>query len=202
MFRLLAIIRENNSTFYDYRSNERVPIRSRIVLTMILATCLAILVRGDLSNFLDGVITVQAILIGFSFSVMFFLVSAGSISANVDDGSIEARLRREKLSQLSKEIFYNLSYFNLVAMACLVCALLLLMPEVSTFFVALLDSVKIGHQDEVKIAVEVTQAAGNLIVAWGFYFLVTESGFTFARTVGRVNYLFSQKIATTISKTA
>lgn len=194
MFRFLAIVRDNNATFYDYSSCEPVGIRLRIAVTVIAALFLAAGVKGDLSSFLEGVITVQSILIGFSFSVMFFLVSNGEIVKEFEEESIENKIRRKKLNKLAEEIFYNISYFNLVAMGCLFSSLLLLIPDVCFIIPPSLRAWGAQRVEYIIFAIEYIQITLKFFVSCAFYFLLLESGFTFGRTVGRVNFLFSQKI--------
>ena len=194
MNRVIAIIKKNNETFYDYRSNQPVRIRGRIICISIAAFLFAIFVRGELEPFLTGVLTVQAILIGFSFSVLFFLITEKG-EPDEREVAIEDQLKKDRLAKLSEELFHNISYFNLCAMASLVLAVLFLLPNISDQVrtVASMFRPEFGEAAGALYEVGRPIGAGALLFMLGF--LVIESGYTFARTVGRVNYLFEQRLS-------
>jgi hypothetical protein len=203
MFSIRSLIEENNKTFYDYGSNRPTRIRGRIVATSVASAVAATCIDHDFKDFLNGVITVQAILIGFSFSVMFFLMSSTSAPETDQDteeshdnfsSSRESKIRKKRLSKLSKEIFYNVGYFNMSAMACLALALVILLPDHSDTIWKLVSFPANNFKELIlKIYTPIIYAL-SIIVRFSFFFLLLESGFTFSRTVGRVNYLFEQKL--------
>lgn len=196
MERVIVIIRDNYSTFYDYRTDKRDLIWPRIVIFLVTSVALAGLPLSAESDFLGGVITVQAILIGFSFSVMFFLVQLENKKETNENESIEKRVRSDQLEKLSKEIFWNVSYFNLVALTSLLSALLLLLPNGWTHASAITADVsyipRIAH-----CLLSYAGAVSHYAIAGTFFFLLIDSAFTFARTVGRVNFLFEEKMPST-----
>ncbi len=200
MFSVRSIIAENNKTFYEYNSNRPVSIRRRLVLTGLLSAVTGFYLDRDFKDFLNGVITVQAILIGFSFSVMFFLMSAAAARAGGQDNDagkgkpLEDELRDEKLEKLSSEIFHNVAYFNLVAMACLAVALMILLPNNSDVAWNFLKYLKIETSAFVEKPYGVFLLVAQPAVRAVFLFLLFESAFTFARTTGRVNYLFAKNL--------
>ena len=187
MFNPISIIERNNATFYDFRTEKRRSIAVRISATAMVSACLALVSYSDLDNLLLGLITLQSILVGFSFNVMFYLVNSKFILEETDY-SIEKKLTFEKLTRLSKELFHNLAYFNLVATSSLILALMLLAPEPLRFETP-------AQFSQVADVYSVIYVAGCFCVRAVLYFTIAESLYTFVRTVGRVNYLFEQKIA-------
>lgn len=197
MSSLFSIIKKNNATFYDYSTLQTYPIKLRIVLEAVLAIVLTVLFNGVLVKFLAPVVSVQSILVGFGFSVLFFLVGSGKEKVSPSD-SLEEPLRVEKLNKLSEEIFYNVSYFNLTAIACLCSALLLLLLDLP---VDLASSSPAQYEKILRLVLEVALEviasalfALHYAVAWLFFFLLFESIFTFTRTGLRVSYYFECKI--------
>lgn len=193
MFKLSTILSKNNDTFYDFRTNAPLRVAPRFISFFIISACCALLFGGNSDKFLNGVITVQAILIGFSFSVMFFLLSENMALVPPSGSSIEKGIKTSKLLKLSKEIFYNISYFNIVAIGCLTSALLLLLPNATIHLFAFLQ-VSGKWACRAHDALYIAGVAVNILILFVFYFLLIESAYTFVRTIGRVNYLFEQKI--------
>lgn len=197
--RAWRIYRDNASTFYDYRTNHKQGQGRRVAAIVFLATLVAILTPIVSLDVLSATITVQAILIGFSFSVMFFLVQDASSSRKapvsshgVVSDSLEKQLDEEQIDLLSKELFWNISYFNLVAFLSLLFAVALMLPNVwenIIRIVSLIPYVEL-NSDRFLVAARVSAFAAQ----WIFALLVIESAFTFVRTVGRVSFLFEQRM--------
>jgi hypothetical protein len=190
MYRVSKIVTDNNSTFYRFDSNEKISIRGRIVTFIFISLVLAFFVNFSSVEFLSDVIAVQSILIGFSFSVMFFLISGDNLMKGLDEVSIEAKLKFERLENLSKEIFFNISYFNMVAMICIFFAIILLidnpLPIVEKIF-RLTGSLLLGIVDWVFFAI-------IMFVKFAFFFFLIESFYSFVRITGRVNFFFERKL--------
>lgn len=193
--RITRIYADNASTFYDYRTNERQSQRARILVIVITAAIFSVLCPISSTEALSAAITVQAILIGFGFSVMFFLVQdtrppSGDHSG--DNISLERELDNEQVELLSKELFWNISYFNMVAFASLIVALSLMIPNVWDRAQVIVDRAPWEALEVVDLSVPALifpAAAQFLLMLFGL-----ESGFTFVRTVGRVNFLFEQRM--------
>lgn len=148
---------------------------------------------GQASNdFLAGALSAQAILVGFSFNVLFYLV-ANRLSRPQSFAAMEHELRFERLSKLSDEIFDNVTYFNFVAIFSAIVALILL----------LFASDNLGKNLHlvatfVKAQTGVTQTTLSwlkwAVSALGLsllMFLIAESVYTFLRAVGRVRFYFT-----------
>lgn len=147
---------------------------------------------------LSATITVQAILIGFSFSVMFFLVQDASDKSNEKfkqpdcNYSLEKQLDNEQINLLSKELFWNISYFNVISFLSLVVALAMMLPNIFGNVFKLFSKMNFLNIDWQPFVMTVNISA--FIAQWIFFLLITESAFTFVRTVGRVSFLFEQRM--------
>lgn len=192
MNNILDIVKRNNSTFYDNRSDKRVSIFPRILLLALLGLLLSWILGTPSDEVVSSVITVQSILVGFGFSVLFFLVSSAKEDLSAS-ATIENKLRKERLNKLSDELFFNISYYNLATFFSLLLALLFAfdiapMKLISLSFVNSFDFLE-TTKDRLEISVKYFH---HLLIAI-FYFILLESIFTFYRIVVRVNFYFDQK---------
>jgi hypothetical protein len=197
MFNVKTIIERNNETFYDYASGERKSQKTRVFLIAIASVALCWLLQRQSETFLNAVLTAQAILVGFSFSVLFFLLSNAEISPAPEE-SIERKLKRKKLATLAKELFHNVSYFNLVAICSVVLSLLLLLsgPDLTVWkcIVETISTYAVNVPTSVNLWASRAMTAAQTLAAACLYFCLFESAFTFFRTVVRVSYYFEQKL--------
>ena len=189
---ILGIIKRNNSTFYDNRSDRRVSVFPRILLLVALGLLLSWVLGTPSDEVVSSVITVQSILVGFGFSVLFFLVSSAKEDPSVS-ASIENKLRKERLNKLSDELFFNISYYNVTTFFSLLLALLFAfdiapMKQISLVFInnfSFFETIKGNLETFVKYL-------HHTLIAI-LYFILLESIFTFYRIVVRVNFYFDQK---------
>lgn len=191
MFSLLDIIRRDAATYYDYQSNKRVGRGKTILLFAVIGMLVGFAVGEASNDFLAGALSAQAILVGFSFNVLFYLV-ANRLSKPATYASLEHELRFERLSKLSDEVFDNVTYFNVVAIASALAALILLLIGSDSFNENLVavagiveDRTRITR-DALAWADLVVRSIGLAVLA----FLLAESIYTFLRTVGRVRFYF------------
>jgi hypothetical protein len=197
MFDLRQIVENHNRTFYDYASNTRKSVRPRYVTLALLAIALALLFPRQSDDFLNAVLTAQAILVGFSFNVLFFLLSNGEPTPD-NETSLERGLRRAKVERLSKELFHNISYYNLVTISSVVLAFTLMssaMDGAIGKFAREWLTENIEHVPSIAsvYAGFVCQFVRYIAFAT-LYFLLLESLFTFYRTVFRVSYFFEKRL--------
>jgi hypothetical protein len=188
------IIRRNNETFYDYRSKKGKSPYARFTSFVIIGAVVATFFNDLGDGFLNAVLAVQSILVGFSFSVLFFLVS-GSITLNEVEYSREKKYRVERLNTLATELFYNVAYYNTVAIGSVVVALLFLLPNLSIFpsFVSISAVQAIAGSFSADAFDQIVDVTSRLLT-FIFVFLFTDSIFTFFRIVRRVNFFFSEKL--------
>lgn len=191
---------DNASTFYDYRTNRKQSQVPRVTLIVALSAALALVAPVTAPEILSAAITVQAILIGFSFSVMFFLVQDRTSiyqrrpveTQSPSEESLEKQLDDEQLALLSKELFWNISYFNLVAFASLLVALSIMIPNIWDRIDNIMANIPIQNAKNLNFAVPAM--ISSMIAQWALMVLFIESVYTFIRTVGRVNFLFEQRM--------
>jgi hypothetical protein len=189
------IIQRNNATFYDYQSKKVHSPYGRMLKFLILSLLASILFDDLGDSFLNSVLAVQSILIGFSFSVLFFLVS-GSISISEQEYSREKKYRIERLNTLATELFYNVAYYNTVSIFSVVLALLFLLPNFSIFSSVLENSLFQSLLEKLPPdTLEKMQDIGSRFLTLIFVFLFSDSVFTFFRIVRRVNFFFSEKLS-------
>lgn len=190
MVSVRSIISNNNDTFYNFRTGARLRTWPRILGSLIVSPVAAFLLTDNLTDFINSINTVASILIGFGFSVLFYIAS-GNESAASHDASLERRNRTERINALSKELFHNVSYFVMMASAALAFSMIVIAPEAQGEWLA---------KQAMPFLEKITPRAGDylwwagLLVRSCFFFLIIEAGYTFGRIVGRVNFLFEQKL--------
>ena len=189
MFKFSDIVKENDATFYDYRTGTHKTTLPRLAITSVCSLALATLFTGDITAFVGSLITVQAVLVGFAFSVIFFILSTPP-AETLNRDSIEDRHAVRRAEKLANELFSNVSYFTLVGMAALASSIALLAPDLPTFLARALAKARF----EMSLAPAlVASSVGRFILLFTTALLTIESAYTFARTVGRVWFLFSER---------
>lgn len=180
MSSFLDIITRNRRTFYNFETRQLIPQNRANIFKTVAALAAAFLFSQIDRDFIEAIITVFAILVGFTFSILFYLLSLKSIVAE-QDASLEKKARIEKLNILAKELFYNISYFNLLAVSLVFICFCYYVAKCANSF-------SFFH----GLSVETLGWLFN-IYAFLLYLVLIESGFSLFRTIGRVNYLFSQQ---------
>lgn len=151
-------------------------------------------VRSD--NLYLGIITAQSILAGFSFNVMFYL-SSNEVTNYDKTGIIEHQAKVDRLNRLSKEAFYNIAYFNIVAIASVVLSLTLLLggSVAGVWLHETCNSVMaIANCHKAKHLWNTVGKLATYLLMFIAYVTILESIITFVRTVQRVSYLFDEKM--------
>jgi hypothetical protein len=197
MLDFLNTIKRNNDSFYDYQTNDRKSVRWRIGGFLVFSLILTVFLRPMESAAIGSILTVQSILMGFSFSVLFYLMS-GIKNRDEDNVAIETGNKMKRLNKLSKELFFNVSYFNFLAICSVLLSLILLLPSVD--WPGILAWCKAlpywGNPvawDSVDTLKTVAKAA-LFLTTFGLYFVLIESLFTFFRTAGRVSFYFEKSL--------
>lgn len=195
MFNIKSIIRNNNATFYDFDTRRRRSQKPKVVVLTALSVALAVLCPKVSDNLLAGFLAVQSILLGFTFNVMFFLVGH-----NEDQGSgpqsIEGQLRTERINTLYHELFYNVSYFNVVAVASIIVATVLLLPtmEAPSFLQHVGIFWSYLHWISTSTVPMVIGTIFHDSLMFVFYWLACEVVFSVARVIGRTSFYFERKM--------
>ena len=191
MFELREIFTQNQNTFYDNRHGT--PVRTWPRLTAFVGASIisSFFLMTDIREFLTAINNVFSILLGFGFSVLFFLSSNGQFEPKNKD-SIEQTNKAERINKLSREIFYNVSYFVVLSMLALAASLILVIPDFWLKIMALCDRM-------------ISECNRSEFSQWTYYlslvsralfsFLIIEATYTFFRLAGRVRFLFEQRLA-------
>lgn len=192
MINVFDIIKRNNSTFYDNRSNRRQSVVPRMLLFAFVALIVAWVLGTPSDAVVSAVITVQSILVGFGFSVLFFLVSSERENES-DTTSLEDGTRRKRLNVLSDELFFNISYYNITTFLSMLLALLFAfdLSGIASFSSSVSGRLSIPDSYASYSQGLLNLAHRTLITV--FFFMLFESVYTFYRIVIRVNFYFDQK---------
>lgn len=195
MFNVREIIRNNNATFYDFNTQKRKSQVPRFVCICLIALTVAVVCPSVSDSLLSSVLAVQSILLGFTVNVMFFLLGNREKETGAVQ-SIEAKLRSKRLQDLYHELFYNVSYFNLISVASIIVAtgLLLPTPEVPGFmrgFPPVDAYVSWLQTSSIPTVAGAIVRLGSMSV---FYAISIEVIFSIARVIGRTSFYFERKL--------
>lgn len=195
MFNVRDIVRNNNATFYDFDTRKRRSQRLRGIATCVVAIIAALVCPKVSDNLLAGFLAVQSILLGFTVNVMFFLLGNREKDAP-KGGSLESQLRSERLRDLYHELFYNVSYFNLLAVASIIVAtgLLLPTPEVPGFLRGIGPVEKYVHWLATSKVPGFVSAAVRTGAMFVFYAISIEVIYSISRVIGRTSFYFERKM--------
>lgn len=198
MFSLVEIVQQNRNTFYDYSTNKQRSLILPNIIKISIAAILAILFGNFSKDFFDATITIYSILIGFSLNILFYLLSAQRERADAENLSIERKIAINKTNKITNELFYNVSYFNVISICVVLVALIFFLfecrlPKFGTEF-SNLEMFKI-FSIEIDNIYKYTKLAVLFLYHLIVYALLIESMYTLIRTIGRVSYFFSQKMA-------
>jgi len=127
MFNLINIIKYNRNTFYDYATNKKLGVLRSYLSKISFSCVISFVCLAPSATFIDATLQVHAIPLGFSFNVLFYFLANDKLRAGETGSSIEKKIIITKLNKLSEEIFYNVSYFNIVALFVIAVALLYLL---------------------------------------------------------------------------
>jgi hypothetical protein len=186
MLSLSGIAKRNAETFYSFKTGKRHAVWPRYVAISVASAALAWLYPKSSNDLYTAFITLQAILVGFSFNVMIFLASTRPLD-DAGDPYVEKRMRGDRLNALAPEIFFNLSYFNLIALASCASALALQMGTAmdwTRFHIASWS------------APDAVRDVGTTVLILTLYWTALESFVTFIRIVRRASYYFEQRVKT------
>lgn len=193
MFNLIEIVKKNRATFYNYSTGDKSNILLSYFLKSFIAVCFASLFIIPSNNFLNATLTISAILLGFSFNVLFYLLSSNKLFIDEEDDSIEIKLKKEKVNKLSDELFYNVSYFNIITLLVIVTALIFFLFDSGlSYFILYLNELELIRS--LKPYLAYISSAVLWFYRVLFYFLIIESFYSFGRAIGRMSFYFQKKI--------
>jgi hypothetical protein len=196
MFSILAIINRNIQTYYDFATDKQISIIPSLIVKLSVSFLVSLFIGGINPNFLSATISSYAVLTGFSFSIIFFLISSPKYAHNKNDASLERALRSQKLNKIKEELFYNISYFNISAIFVIIFALLLSLLQSHTRYSIPEFVNQIDRQNYHSWLIHLNQLKHLFffVVHLFFYFLVFESLVTLLRVMARVNFYFQERI--------
>ncbi len=196
MFEIVNIVRRNRESCYDFATGKQLSIWQHYTAVVMVSAVLASLFSKMDIVLMGAVLTIYSILIGFSFNILFYLLSANKVEKEVA-ASLERTLRIERLHKLSDELFFNVSYFNVVSIIVVLLTLasfISFLPEPMLW--ALVASSPRFHSLVVVVSpiLKTVSAWLGFVSTMLFYMLLIESMYSFVRTVGRVSFYFRLKM--------
>ncbi len=197
MFNIWQIAKKNRETFYNYSTDEPLNLRPSRIVKGGIAFFLVLLFPNVGKDFLGTILAVYSILIGFSFNVLFYLLSIRKLYPSSQADSLEKQIKYEKLNRLRDELFYNVSYFSICAISLVIISLtFFLFDSFSRKFVEYLPwaSTLKNLIQEYSVALSYISVLISHFYKFVFYVLLIESMYSFIRTIGRVSFYFEEKI--------
>ncbi len=192
MINLLNICRKNRETFYDYSTGELTGVAKKRIVKFLLASGMTLFFFDVDDDFFSTIITIYSILIGFSFSILFFLLSINFENPE-EEKILEAKIQKKKLNQLLKELFYNVSYFNLLSLLLIFMALLSFIPSGASEWINRFQETYI-HASKYEISFTHILVSIRYLFLFLFYYLLINSSYSLLRTTERVSYYFQEKM--------
>lgn len=199
MLDIQSITQKNRDTFYDYSTGEKVSLARTRFVKLLLALFMAFVFAHPSQGFFGIIMASYSILIGFSFNVLFYLLGYADRYSQPKQQNqkhnriLEKELEYEKLGRLSRELFYNVSYFNVIAVALIILSLLYYLFQ-GTIFAGWWQHPPQAIDGSLFQFLVVTKSLSLHLYHFMLYLLLCESMYTFLRVVGRVNYYFNKKI--------
>lgn len=199
MHSLKEIYSLDRKTYRSQRGGHLLPVWKRYLSVATISVFLAFAWTGLDAQAIVAIITVLSVLVGFSFSVLFFLVSSDQGRA-FKDGMLEKELQLARVEQLSQEIFINVTFFIILAIFIIMAGVINFFPA-GDFFLSLsgysqsLDA-RSESVETFKLTAEKTfEFFGiflSLVLRAAFWVGVLLSSLAFLRIVKRVSFLFSE----------
>lgn len=199
MSSIYCIYKNNRNTFYDFESGKLLPIRKQYGVKLFFAVILTIIFFQISSGLISAVLTVYAILTGFSFNVILYLI-ANPNKVDTETASIENELTVTKLKKLRKELVFNVSYFNTISLLIIVISLFYFLIDIRTHEAFMIFLEEDYLKDLLKSnADKITSFMkfGAFVYAFLLYSFIIESIHTFTRTIVRVNFYFNKQATLT-----
>lgn len=196
MFSIRDIIKRDLATYYAGEPPKRIsrlPAFSTFAIISLIFTAIVVEPSND---FLAGAISSEAILAGFSFNVLFYLTT-NRLVPPAKWVSLEHELRFDRLKHLADEIFDNICYFNLLAVASIVFGLVLLLSgsnKTAEFFAK--TALIISNKQYTTAIVQHLPTASQFIlklVLLILLFSLFESFYSFIRIVSRLRFYFQMQ---------
>ena len=195
MISFKEIVQSNQKTFYDYSRGEGARVSSFQIYKVFFSIVFAFVFSNLGAGFLGIVLSIYAILTGFGFNILFYLIN---FQKGVDTTTLEQEVLSKKINKLSTELFYNVAYFNLISVALIIlCLLHYLFSSLDLNIINSLAGIPIFNKVPEVIPSLLAKMGELLILIYNglFYYFLIESLFTFVRITSRAFYMFQKVIA-------
>lgn len=196
MLNLYDLFKKNAETFYSIhqdgsKSYENIKIRYFLIFSA--ALIMASISSAFNDNIMMGIITVESIIMGFSFNVMVYIASQDSLKEDVSKYR-ENRKKAENLNQLSDEIFYNISYFINISLVCIIISVFWIsVKSDSTITKMILELFIVISDTKNNIYIPCAISTFNWIWKLALFATTLESLLVFYRLVRRVTFHFQER---------
>lgn len=74
----------NAATFYNFQTGKATSLYPRYAAIVVFSAVLALVAKKDLSSFANLAVAILAIFVGFSFAILFFIISSRSQNTPTD----------------------------------------------------------------------------------------------------------------------
>jgi hypothetical protein len=190
-----GIVARNRATFYNFATGKPDSQLSGYISKGCTCAYLSFVFSQPTNDFLNAIITVYSILVGFSFNILFYLLSSGRLTfLNKGEVSIEDDLMVERLNKLSTELFDNVSYFNLLSVAVLLTALISFLFDAQFSGFTIPIDLESHTLEMLQRILDWLLRISEWVYSALLYFLIIESIYSFIRTVGRVGFYFEKRL--------
>lgn len=211
MYNILKIVEQNYKTYYDFSDGARQIPWLRIAIFAALSISSSIGLNSPGTELITAVLVSISILIGFSLSLLFYLVSNPVVpfqysnQQQISNDSRENDLRRKRLENLGLELFFNVSFFTVIALIIAAISVLMMMGELGIRVNIINDITNVlSRLGCVQVFIKITTISAKIISYFlisFWYFLIAESLFTYYRIVHRSYFYFRGRLQLTQSDT-
>ena len=197
------ILKNDDATYYEWRDNEvckKTTVWHYCIFRVLIFSILAILfvIFGDFleNDALEALTSMLSILIGFSVTVLFYIMSTfeadqkevhSEKKALNQTGNYEKLARLEDRNKMRKEIFANVNYFVLIAVLCLLSSILAAIPSISNREMA--ELLGKSHFQAI-FSLSLVRDFGVRLNEFVLVFLLVAAVHSFIRFTKRIAFLF------------
>lgn len=177
MYNIVYIFKKNRETYYNYTTGEKDGVWKNYILKLFISGSIFVIFDKNQDNLIGVSVTAYSLLVTFSFTALFFLLNDSYHLNDEKEGgeTEEQKIRIEKIKTLNKEIFYNISYFNILSIFIVVVSLINLL----------------SFPKEIEESNFVNGFENSILFL--YYFLSVESIYEFLNIINRVLSYYEKK---------
>lgn len=180
------IIARHNGTFYRFDTEVKRCVWCRYLVISLLSLAYTLMIGHVPLDAKTNVITTFSILLGFGFSVIFFLGTENKTEKSHSIYLEDLELENRKAS-VRKELFYNVSYFNIISL----CSIFFMILTMIKFRFD-----RIYYIENLEQFLDFYNFYAPLIGVFLVIFFCLESFYSFYWVLRKVTYLFDKKFGT------